>query len=109
MERRNSGATFAKASEKMLTTMDELVGLESEITGKWRRAHRPMKGAVKLRPNGQSLLERTFPGSTVRSAETSSIAPPGSSVLARSGDPVVAGLALADGTAASPLGAQVRF
>lgn len=82
--------------------MDELVGLESEITGKWRRAHRPMKGPVKLRPNGQSLLERTFPGSVgsaeastaVEAAISSVVLPDGSSALA------------VEGSAASPPGVQ---
>ena len=54
LEHRNNGGI-----ERILSTMDDLVGLESEITGKWRRAHRPKTGAVRLRRGGKSLMARS--------------------------------------------------
>jgi hypothetical protein len=54
LDNRNSGSV-----DKILSTTDELLGLESEITGKWRRSHRPKSGPVRLRPGGKSLLARS--------------------------------------------------
>ena len=45
--------------DKILSTTDKLLGLESEIAGKWRRSHRPKDGPVRLRPGGKSLMARS--------------------------------------------------
>lgn len=54
IEHRNAGSI-----DKILSTTDELLGLESEITGKWRRSHCPKAGPVQLRSGGKSLMARS--------------------------------------------------
>ena len=45
--------------DRILSTTDKLLGLESEIAGKWRRSQRPKDGPVRLRPGGKSLMARS--------------------------------------------------
>ena len=46
-------------SERILGTLDDLLGLEADVTGKWRPQQSRKSGTVRLRQNGGSLLART--------------------------------------------------
>ena len=46
-------------SERILGTLDDLLGLEADVTGKWRPQQSRKSGTVRLRQNGASLLART--------------------------------------------------